>query len=65
MTCAEERTAPYSGRVERVDQPPRTMPYRPSEAIARMYREATGMSASCSGVEWPKIVTFGPIGMTA
>ena len=41
------------------------MPYKPSEEIARMYRAATGISASCRGVEWPKIETFGPIGMTA
>ena len=51
--------------MERVDQPPRTMPYRPSDAIARMYRVATGMSASCSGDEWPNRLTFGPMGITA
>ena len=41
------------------------MPYRPSDAIARMYRVATGMSASCSGDEWPNRLTFGPMGITA
>src|SRR3712207_5286820 len=65
ITCAVERTEPSSGYVDPEDQPPRTIPYTPTDAHARTYSVATGRSVSCSGVVTPNTVTDGPNGITA
>ena len=37
----------------------------PTDAIARMYNVETEKSVSCKGVSTPKMLTTGPIGITA
>ncbi len=62
---AADRSAPSSGYVEPDAHPPSTMPYTPSDEQASTYSTLTGKSVSCSAVWWPKMLTSGPIGMTA
>src|SRR5258705_10620815 len=49
IICADARRPPSSAYLLFDDHPASTMPYTPSEPIARMYRKPTGRSATTIG----------------
>src|SRR5213078_2972149 len=65
IICALERSPPSSAYLLFDDQPASTMPYTPSDEIARMKRKPIGSGASAMSM-WPHLESHGaPYGITA
>src|SRR5262249_60090340 len=65
INCAEARRPPSRAYLLLDDHPASTMPYTPSEEIARMYRNPTGRSATTSGTSPHLVCSGAPNGHTA
>src|SRR6266566_949420 len=62
--CALERSPPSNAYLLFEDQPASTIPYTPSELIARMKRKPTGKSATTRSILPQRVGTGAPNGMT-
>src|ERR1051325_1487164 len=64
IICALERRPPSRAYLLFEDQPARTIPYTPSDVIARMKRKPTGRSATTRSTLPQRVAIGAPNGMT-